>query len=136
MESEALVHVVFHEGKETLHQGLHKAMRANIGLDSEDEADIERTNKAIVESKRQKEIEAFKPEKFYEIEGKWQASPWVSTVTQIQYDEQSDLFGLFSRLRWIVKPGNEVYFVYTHNWQNLSSSILEDPELRTLSRGA
>ena len=72
----------------------------------------------------------------YEIEGKWQASPWVSTVTQIQYDEQSDLFGLFSRLRWIVKPGNEVYFVYTHNWQNLSASILEDPEFRTLSRGA
>ncbi len=72
----------------------------------------------------------------YEIEGKWQASPWVSTVTQVQYDEQSDLFGLFSRLRWIVKPGNEVYFVYTHNWQNLSTSILENPELVTLSRGA
>ena len=72
----------------------------------------------------------------YEIEGKWQASPWISTVTQVQYDEQSDLFGLFSRLRWIVKPGNEVFLVYTHNWQNLSTSILEDPELRTLSRGA
>lgn len=57
-------------------------------------------------------------------------------MTQVQYDEQSDLFGLFSRLRWIVKPGNEVFLVYTHNWQNLSTSILEDPELRTLSRGA
>ena len=39
-------------------------------------------------------------------------SPWVSITNQLQYDDQSELVGLFARLRWIVKPGNDVYFVY------------------------
>jgi len=71
----------------------------------------------------------------YEIEGQWNPTPWVSAMTQVQFDDVSELVGLFARLRWIVKPGNDIYFVYTHNWQNLSAGILDNPDLITLSRG-
>ena len=59
----------------------------------------------------------------------------VSATTQLQYDDVSDIAGLFARLRWIVKPGNDIYFVYTHNWQNLGTDILDNSDLITLSRG-
>jgi len=73
----------------------------------------------------------------YEISGDWNPSPWVSLANQLQYDDQSELVGLFARLRWIVKPGNDVYFVYAHNWQYLSLlASPNDRELMTLSRGA
>ena len=58
-------------------------------------------------------------------------------ANQLQYDDQSDLVGLFARMRWIVKPGNDVYVVYAHNWQYVS--LLASPnehDLITLSRGA
>ena len=71
----------------------------------------------------------------YEIEGQWNPTPWVSATTQLQYDDVSDIAGLFARLRWIVKPGNDIYFVYTHNWQNLGTDILDNSDLITLSRG-
>ena len=73
----------------------------------------------------------------YEVSGDWNPSPWVSITNQVQYDDQSELVGLFARLRWIVKPGNDVYLVYSHNWQY--ASLLASPnerELITLSRGA
>ena len=71
----------------------------------------------------------------YEVEGQWNPTPWVSATAQLQYDDVSDIAGLFARVRWIVKPGNDIYFVYTHNWQNLGGGILDNPDLITLSRG-
>ena len=71
----------------------------------------------------------------YEVEGQWNPTPWVSAMSQVQFDDVSELVGLFARLRWIVKPGNDIYFVYTHNWQNLGVGILDNPDLITLSRG-
>lgn len=73
----------------------------------------------------------------YEVSGDWNPSPWVSITNQLQYDDQSELVGLFARLRWIVKPGNDVYVVYSHNWQYVD--LLASPnerQLVTLSRGA
>jgi hypothetical protein len=61
-----------------------------------------------------------------------QFSPWVSWVNNIQYDTQSAVLGWQSRFRWIVKPGSDLYFVYTHNW-------LDDPlenRFSTLDRRA
>jgi hypothetical protein len=72
----------------------------------------------------------------YQLDGEWNPSPWMSFTNQLQYDDVSELVGLFSRLRWIVRPGNDVYLVYTHNWVNYGDGILGDPWLRTLSRGA
>jgi hypothetical protein len=60
----------------------------------------------------------------------WQFSPWVSYQNNVQYDNLSRVLGWQSRFRWIVKPGNDIYLVYTHNW-------LEDIEggRQTLNRG-
>ena len=71
----------------------------------------------------------------YEIETDWSPSPWMSATGQVRYDDQTGLVGLFARLRWIVTPGNDLYLVYTQNWQNLGANILDDRDLITLSRG-
>jgi len=45
-----------------------------------------------------------------------QFSPFMSIVNNIQYDTISRVVGWQSRYRWIMKPGNDLYLVYTHNW--------------------
>jgi len=50
-----------------------------------------------------------------------QMSPWVSLVTTVQYDTVTRGLGWQSRFRWIQRPGNDVYVVYTRNWVNLDT---------------
>ena len=45
-----------------------------------------------------------------------QVSPFLFLVNNVQYDSVSGILGWQSRMRWIVTPGNDVFFVYTHNW--------------------
>ena len=74
----------------------------------------------------------------YELSTDWTPTPWIATTGQLQYDNQSEIVGLFARLRWIVKPGNDIYLVYSHNWRYDALDTL-DPDnrsLQTLSRGA
>ena len=73
----------------------------------------------------------------YELETDWTPSPWVAVTGQLQYDDQSELVGLFTRLRWIVKPGNDVFLVFSQNWRYDPEDLL-DPrrDFVTLSRGA
>ncbi len=47
-----------------------------------------------------------------------QFSPWISVANNVQYDTVSRVLGWQSRFRWIVRPGNDIYFVYSHNWLN------------------
>ena len=44
----------------------------------------------------------------------------MAIVNNIQYDTVSRVMGWQARYRWIMKPGNDLYVVYTHNW-------LDDP---------
>jgi hypothetical protein len=44
-------------------------------------------------------------------------TPFLSLTNFIQYDNESDNIGLQSRLRWILKPGNEFIFVLNQGWQ-------------------
>jgi hypothetical protein len=59
----------------------------------------------------------------------------VSATTQFQYDNQTEIVGLFTRLRWIVTPGSDLYLVYTQNWRNVGAGLLDNPDLIMLSRG-
>ncbi len=72
----------------------------------------------------------------YRVEGGWHFSPWASFTGNLQYDDQSELLGLFARFRWIITPGNDLYVVHSYNWQNRN---LDDPradfDLVTISRG-
>ncbi|MBI4885477.1 MAG: carbohydrate binding family 9 domain-containing protein [Acidobacteria bacterium] len=52
----------------------------------------------------------------YRLIGETQFSPFVALVNDIQYDSQSAVLGWQSRFRWIIRPGNDLYVVYTHNW--------------------
>jgi hypothetical protein len=45
-----------------------------------------------------------------------QFSPFMYLSNNIQYDSVSAVLGWQARFRWIVRPGNDIFFVYTHNW--------------------
>jgi len=45
-----------------------------------------------------------------------QFGPWISLAQVVQYDTVSRALGWQARFRWIEKPGNDWFFVYTHNW--------------------
>ena len=64
------------------------------------------------------------------VEGAWHLSPWASVTGNLQYDNVSELLGMYTRLRWILEPGSDLFFVYTQNWQNEPNGLV------TLSRGA
>jgi hypothetical protein len=73
----------------------------------------------------------------FRVEGEWNITPLANIMGNIQYDDVSEIVGLFMRARWILTPGNEIFFVFTQNWQNLGDGLFaEDREFLTLSRGA
>jgi len=45
-----------------------------------------------------------------------QFSPFMYLTNNIQYDSVSAVLGWQARFRWILRPGNDIFFVYTHNW--------------------
>ena len=47
-----------------------------------------------------------------------QFNPWVSLVQTWQYDTVTRGLGWQVRFRWIQKPGDDWFVVYTHNWIN------------------
>jgi hypothetical protein len=59
-----------------------------------------------------------------------QLNPFVSVSNNIQYDSVSRVLGWQSRLRWIARPGNDIYFVWMTNWLDV------DDRLTTLDRNA
>ncbi len=72
----------------------------------------------------------------YELETEWDPTPDVSAIVQIQYDDVSELVGVFARLRWIVRPGSNIFLVYRHNWENRGAGLFDDRHLVTVSQGA
>ncbi len=60
-------------------------------------------------------------------------TPRTAFYSNIQYDDISNLLGLFAKVQYTVRPGSDLYIVYTHNWLSLSERIL-DRELQTVSR--
>ncbi len=67
----------------------------------------------------------------YRLVANTQFNPRVSLVNNVQYDTVSRQLGWQSRFRWIVKPGNDIFLVYQHNWL---SSTVPGAGLQTLSR--
>jgi hypothetical protein len=56
--------------------------------------------------------------RLYRLVGETQFSPWIALVNNVQYDSVSAVLGWQSRFRWILRPGSDLYVVYTHNWQD------------------
>jgi hypothetical protein len=73
----------------------------------------------------------------FRVSGEWNVTPLASLTGNIQYDDVSEIVGLFMRTRWILTPGNEIFLVFTQNWQNLGEGLFDDDrEFQTASRGA
>lgn len=51
-------------------------------------------------------------------------SPWISVNFNIQYDNVTGYLGTNSRFAWIIDPGNTLFFVYNHNWQNYQERLV------------
>ena len=60
--------------------------------------------------------------RLYRVVPELQFTPFLTWVNNVQYDTVSGVAGWQSRFRWIVRPGNDIYIVYTNNW-------LDDPLL-------
>ncbi|MGE3955160.1 MAG: DUF5916 domain-containing protein [Vicinamibacterales bacterium] len=60
--------------------------------------------------------------RLYRLVAETQFKPWMALVNNFQYDSVSGVLGWQSRYRWILRPGSDIYVVYTHNW-------LDDPAL-------
>ena len=54
------------------------------------------------------------------LNANYQLNPWVSIVNSLQYDSVTRVLGWQPRFRWILRPGDDIYFVYAQNW-------LDDP---------
>ncbi len=57
-------------------------------------------------------------------------SPFISLSNFVQYDTDSRNIGLQSRLRWIMKPGNEFFVVLNHGWQENEFDRFESAQTR------
>jgi hypothetical protein len=59
----------------------------------------------------------------YRVIASTQFNPWMSLVNNLQYDDVSRLVGWQLRFRWTQRPGNDLFFVYTHNWQEFDDPV-------------
>ncbi len=57
-------------------------------------------------------------------------TPFITLTNFAQYDTDSGNIGLQSRLRWILKPGNEFFVVLNHSWQENSLDRFESYQTR------
>lgn len=73
----------------------------------------------------------------YRFAGGWQFNPWTSMTTVLQYDDVSELLTVFTRLRWTIRPGNDVFLIFNRNWENEFSEVNPDRfMLRAFETGA
>jgi len=56
-------------------------------------------------------------ENIVQIKADFFFSPNLGLMNYIQYDDVSKTLGANVRLRWQLSPGNEIYLVYTKNWE-------------------
>jgi hypothetical protein len=54
----------------------------------------------------------------YRVVSDTQFSPWMFVVNTFQYDSVSERLGWQARFRWTLKPGTDLFVVYTQNWVN------------------
>ncbi|AXJ00665.1 hypothetical protein CYPRO_1409 [Cyclonatronum proteinivorum] len=55
----------------------------------------------------------------FRFSGNFDLSPYIAVTSIIQYDNMSEMLGMFNRLRWTLTPGSDLFLVYTRNWIQL-----------------
>jgi len=56
-------------------------------------------------------------ENVYQLKADFFFSPNLGLMDYVQYDDVSKTLGANIRFRWQLSPGNEIYLVYTKNWE-------------------
>jgi hypothetical protein len=51
-----------------------------------------------------------------QVTGEIDPTPRISLTTNVQYDNLSQLVGFYGRFRWILRPGSDLFLVYSRNW--------------------
>jgi hypothetical protein len=54
-------------------------------------------------------------------------TPDIAFTNIVQFDDISDVLGLYNRFRWTITPGSDLYLVYTHNWVRDASRFSFNP---------
>jgi hypothetical protein len=70
-------------------------------------------------------------ENVYAVDVGTQFNPWISLTNNVQYDTESRELGWQLRFRWIQKPGDDIFFIWTQNW---SDEEALNRRFRTLDR--
>lgn len=54
--------------------------------------------------------------RIYSFRADYSVSPYLSFFNLVQYDNESRNMGWQSRVRWILRPGNELFLVFNQGW--------------------
>lgn len=61
-------------------------------------------------------------QKLWQVQGAYAWNPNLIFTTFIQYDTDSNSVGTNNRLRWTIKPGNDLFIIWNRNWQKIVPS--------------
>jgi hypothetical protein len=61
-------------------------------------------------------------QKLWQFQGAYAWNPNLIFTTFIQYDTDSNSLGTNNRLRWTIKPGNDLFIIWNRNWQKIITS--------------
>ena len=50
-------------------------------------------------------------------------TPDLSWITIVQWDSNSDVMGINSRVKWIIEPGQEIFFVVNQGFSTIADSL-------------
>jgi hypothetical protein len=54
--------------------------------------------------------------RIYSLRANYSFTPFLTLYNLVQYDNGSRNLGWQSRLRWILKPGNDIFLVFNQGW--------------------
>jgi hypothetical protein len=72
--------------------------------------------------------------KLYQLDARTQFSPWISLSNNVQYDTDSNELGWQLRFRWIQRPGDDVFFIWTQNWHEGIGTRFESLDRRGVAK--
>jgi hypothetical protein len=58
-------------------------------------------------------------QRLWQLQGAYAWNPNLVLSSFIQYDTESQNVGTNTRLRWTIKPGNDLFIVWNRGWQRL-----------------
>ena len=56
-------------------------------------------------------------QRLWQLQGAYAWTPNLVLTSFVQYDTESQNIGTNTRLRWTIKPGNDLFIVWNRGWQ-------------------